>query len=76
MPHVIIKMFPGRSEEQKKLCTEKIVEVLIETLNTDEQSISVAFEEIPREMWKKEVFLPDIMEKEKTLFKKPGYSMD
>jgi len=76
MPHVIIKMFPGRSEEQKKLCTEKIVEALIETLNTDEQSISVAFEEIPREMWKKEVFLPDIMEKEKTLFKKPGYSMD
>jgi len=27
-------------------------------------------------MWKEKVFLPDIIEKEKTLFKKPGYSMD
>ncbi|NLX64487.1 MAG: 4-oxalocrotonate tautomerase [Clostridiaceae bacterium] len=76
MPHVIIKMFPGRTEEQKRLCTERIVEALIETLNTDEKSISVAFEEIPKEMWKEEVFLPDIMGKEKTLFKKPGYSID
>ena len=76
MPHVIIKMYPGRTEEQKKLCTEKVVKALIETLNTDETSISVAFEEIPKEMWKEKVFLPDIIEKEKTLFKKPGYSMD
>jgi len=76
MPHVIIKMFPGRSEEQKQLCAERIVEAIIETLNTDEKSISVAFEEIPKEMWKEEVYVPEIIEKEKTLFKKPGYSMD
>lgn len=25
MPHVEIKCFPGRTEEQKKLCAEKIV---------------------------------------------------
>ncbi len=76
MPHVIVKLYPGRSEEQKQLCTQKIVEALIETMNTDENSISVAFEEIPREMWKEEVFLPDIIEKEKMLFKKPGYNMN
>lgn len=76
MPHVIIKLYPGRSEEQKQLCTQKIVETLIETLKTDEKSISIAFEEIPKEVWKEEVFLPDIMEKEKILFKKPGYNMD
>ncbi len=76
MPHVIIKLYPGRSEEQKQLCTQKIVETLIETLKTDEKSISIAFEEIPKEVWKEEVFLPDIMEKEKMLFKKPGYNMD
>ncbi|NLE26397.1 MAG: 4-oxalocrotonate tautomerase [Clostridiaceae bacterium] len=76
MPHVIIKLYPGRLEEQKQLCTEKIVETLIETLNTDEKSISVAFEEIPKEVWKEEVFLPDIIEKEEMLLKKPGYNMD
>lgn len=76
MPHVIIKLYPGRSEEQKQQCTEKIVETLIETLNTDEKSISVSFEEIPKEVWKEEVFLPDIIEKEEMLLKKPGYNMD
>lgn len=76
MPHVIIKLFPGRTQEQKQLCIGKIVDALMETMNVDENSISVIFEEIPREKWKEEVFKPDIIEKENSLFKKPGYNMD
>ncbi|HHY64696.1 MAG TPA: 4-oxalocrotonate tautomerase [Clostridiaceae bacterium] len=75
MPHVIVKLFPGRTEDQKKLCTEKITQVIIETLNTDEKSVSVAFEEVPRESWKETVYEPDILSKEETLYKKPGYTM-
>jgi 4-oxalocrotonate tautomerase len=32
MPHIEIKCFPGRTEEQKKLCAERITEVVAESL--------------------------------------------
>jgi len=73
MPHVIVKLLPGRSEEQKKNLTDKIVHALMETVNVGEESISVAFEEIPNVKWVEEVYKPDILGKEKTLYKMPGY---
>jgi 4-oxalocrotonate tautomerase len=73
MPHIIIKLFPGRTEEQKKLLTDQVVKAVMDTINADESSISVAFEEVPREKWNEEVYQPDIIEKEATLYKKPGY---
>ncbi len=76
MPHVIVKLFPGRTEEQKRLCTEKITQAIVDAISADESSISVAFEEIPRELWKDTVYQPDIIAKENTLYKKPGYRMD
>lgn len=75
MPHIIVKMFPGRTDEQKKNLANKITKAVVETINVEEKSVSVAFEEISREKWEKEVYQPDILEKEKTLYKKPGYSM-
>lgn len=73
MPHVIIKLWPGRTEEQKIELADKIVKSVMETVNVEESSISVAFEEIPSERWAEEVYKPDIIDKEKTLYKKPGY---
>jgi len=73
MPHIIVKLWPGRSEEQKMELTDKISKVLIETLGAKESSISVAFEEIPKERWVNEVYKPDIIDKKNTLYKKPGY---
>lgn len=76
MPHVIVKMFPGRTESQKQLCAEKITQAVMEAIGVDESSISVAFEEIPKELWKEAVYQPDIISKKSTLYKKPGYKMD
>ncbi len=76
MPHVIVKLYPGRTESQKLKCAEKITKALIETMNVDEKSVSVAFEEVPKEMWKDTVYQPDIVLKENTLVKKPGYKID
>ena len=73
MPHVIIKLWPGRTEEQKLQLTERIVKAFMESMSVPETSVSVAFEEIPSERWAKEVYKPDIVEKERTLYKKPGY---
>lgn len=76
MPHVIIKLYPGRSDEQKQLLTDKIVEAVIETLEAERKTVSVAFEEVPAEMWKEKVYVPDIIIKKETLTKKPGYNLD
>jgi len=73
MPHVIVKLWPGRSEEQKKALAQKIVESMKETLAAEEKSISVSFEEVPKENWTQQVYKPDIMAKEDLLYIKPGY---
>lgn len=73
MPHIIVKMFPGRTDEQKMDLAEKITKAVVEAINIDEKSISISYEEIPREKWEEEVYKPDIIDKEHTLYKKPGY---
>ncbi len=74
MPHIIVKLWTGRTEEQKIELTNKIVKAVVETVNVEEASVSVSFEEISSDRWAKEVYKPDILEKEETLYKKPGYS--
>jgi 4-oxalocrotonate tautomerase len=73
MPHIIVKLLAGRTEEQKKELTDKIVQAVMEIVDAGESNISVSFEEVPSEKWEKEVYQPDILGKEKTLYKKPGY---
>lgn len=73
MPHVIVKLWPGRTEEQKKNLTELIVKAVVETVKCEETSVSVGIEEVEKENWTSEVYKPDIIGKEITLYKKPGY---
>lgn len=74
MPHVIVKIWPGRTEEQKEALTKKIQEAVQETMGSKERSISIAIEEVPEEDWMSEVFNPDIIDKKHTLYKRPGYN--
>lgn len=55
MPHVSIKMYPGRSEEVKKDLAEKAKELMMKELNMEEKFISVSVEEIEKEKWDEEV---------------------
>jgi 4-oxalocrotonate tautomerase len=73
MPHVIVKLWPGKSEHQKMRLTEAIVKDLMSVLRYGEESVSVAIEEIKPEDWTEEVYIPDIQEKWKNLYKEPGY---
>ncbi|ABN51887.1 MAG TPA: 4-oxalocrotonate tautomerase [Hungateiclostridium thermocellum] len=73
MPHVIVKLWPGRTEEQKQELANRIAKDVIETLNAPQTSVSVSIQEVPREKWVDEVYNPDIMDKEETLYIKPGY---
>ena len=75
MPHVIVKMWPGQSEAQKKRLAEKIARDVTETLRYGEESVSIAIEEIKSSDWAKQVYRSDIKDKWDTLYKKPGYQM-
>jgi len=73
MPHIIIKMYPGRTAEQKSKLAAAITDCVISIAKCEEKSVSVAIEEVTPENWAEKVYKPDIMEKAKTLIKKPGY---
>jgi 4-oxalocrotonate tautomerase len=74
MPHVIIKMYPGRTEEQKKKLVKAITDSIIKIIAVDEKVISIAVEDVSPEEWAEKVYRPDILEKQNTLYKKPGYN--
>jgi 4-oxalocrotonate tautomerase len=73
MPHVIVKMYPGRSEQQKRQLAEAIVKDVVAIAGGSEDSVSVAIEEVPPAEWTEKVYKPDIQRKWDTLYKKPGY---
>ncbi len=74
MPHVIVKLFPGRSEEQKTKLADEIAKNVVAIAKCDEKSVSVAFEEIEKEEWPEKVYRPDILNKKDSLYKEPGYN--
>jgi len=74
MPHVIVKLYPGRSEEQKTRLAEEIVKDVVAIAKCEEKSVSVAIEEIKPEAWAEKVYRPDILDNQERLYKKPGYN--
>ena len=75
MPHVIVKLWPGKSEQQKRRLAEAITRDVAKVLNYGDESVSVAVEEVTPAEWAEKVYRPDIVEKAATLYKKPGYTM-
>jgi len=73
MPHIIVKLYPGRTEEQKKALTEKIAKAVVEEIGCSDAVVSVSFEEVAKEKWAKQVYKPDIMDKPGCVYKAPGY---
>ena len=75
MPHVIVKLWPGKSEQQKRRLADAITKDVAAVLNYGDESVSVAVEEVTAAEWNDKVYRPDIVEKAATLYKKPGYTM-
>ena len=75
MPHVIVKLWPGKSERQKTQLAEAIVQDVMSALAYGEESVSVAIEEVKSRDWAEKVYRPDIVDNWEKLYKKPGYTM-
>ena len=75
MPHVIVKLWPGKSEAQKTRLAEAIVKDVVSALHYGEESVSLAMEEVKPEDWAEKVYKPDIEGQWDKLYKKPGYDL-
>lgn len=75
MPHVTIKLWPGETESQKQDLALRITQAVTQALECDEESVSIALEEIAAADWAEQVYRTDVLSPKGTLYKKPGYRM-
>jgi 4-oxalocrotonate tautomerase len=75
MPHVIVKLWPGKSEAQKQRLADAITSDVMRVLDYGDESVSVAIEEVAADELAEKVYRRDITGNAKHLYKKPGYSM-
>jgi len=76
MPHVIVKLWPGKSEQQKARLAQAIAKDIMDILHYGEESVSVAMEEVKSQDWKEKVYKPDIQKNWDKLYKQPGYDVN
>jgi 4-oxalocrotonate tautomerase len=72
MPHVIVKLWPGKSEQQKRRLAKAITGDVMKVLRYGDESVSVAFEEVDANDWGEKVYEPDVVRKADALHKRPG----
>lgn len=75
MPHVIVKLWPGNSEQQKARLADAIARDVMDVLGFGEESVSVSMEEVEPQDWAEQVYKPDIVGKPTQLYKQPGYDL-
>ena len=75
MPHVIVKLWQGKSEAQKQKLADAITDSVMQILSYGEESVSVSFEEVEAARWRDEVYVRDILGQPEKLYKEPGYRM-
>lgn len=73
MPHVSVKLYPGRSEAAKAELARAITRDVMAVLKCGDEAVSVAIEDVPADDWTAKVYEPEIAGKRDKLFKKPGY---
>jgi 4-oxalocrotonate tautomerase len=73
MPHIVVKLCPGKSEQQKSRLALEITDSVMSVLNYGAESVSVGFEEVESQEWEEKVYRPDIKVKWDQLYKKPEY---
>ncbi|HAJ97040.1 MAG TPA: 4-oxalocrotonate tautomerase [Ruminococcus sp.] len=54
MPHITIKMLKGRTEEQKRIASEKLASALVEAIGCNPTHVSVSVEDFTPEEWQEQ----------------------
>ena len=75
MPHIAVKLWPGRKEEAKENLAKKIVNVVVEELNVDAGAVSVAIEEVKQSDWEEQIYKKEIKDNS-NIYVKPYYEYE
>jgi 4-oxalocrotonate tautomerase len=73
MPHVIVKLYAGRSQDVKQKIAEAVAKAVMAETGNREESISVSIEDFAPADWMEKVYGPDIERGPGELLKRPGY---
>jgi 4-oxalocrotonate tautomerase len=74
MPHVTVKLYAGRSEQQKQKLADELAEAVTMAIGSSDSSISVAVVDIDPEEWLSSVYESEI-KGNPHLYKLPGYKV-
>ena len=74
MPHVIVKMRDGRTEEMKARLAEQIAKDVVSVLGVAADAVSVSIQEVTAQDWPEKVYRPDILNCPGKMYKEPGYN--
>jgi len=72
MPHINVKLYPGRTAEQKQALADAMTKTMISVLGSKEESISVGIEDVAPDAWAEVVTKPEIADKPNTVYKRPS----
>ena len=72
MPHIAVKMFRGRTEEQKKALAQKLEGAIVDVLGCPPAVVSITIEDFDPAEWEEKVKKSDIEGKKDVLYKAPG----
>ena len=75
MPHIVVKLWPGRNDEIKSNLAQKIADTVAEELKVDISDVSVAFEEVSSSDWGEQVYKKEIKDNS-NVYLKPGYEYE
>jgi 4-oxalocrotonate tautomerase len=74
MPHVIVKLYSGRSDRDKSRLANEITKAVMTTLKYGPDAVSVGIEDVDPNDWTESVYKLDILAKPEIIYKKPGYN--
>lgn len=73
MPHLVVKIYAGRSDAEKQALADRLSGVVQDVLGYGPEAVSIGIEDVSPARWTQDVYRPDIEAKVNTLFKRPGY---
>lgn len=69
MPHILVKMIAGRTQEQKQALATALTQALASTLKCGDESVSVAIEDVSKDDWTNAVYVPDIQNRAELIYR-------
>ncbi|SJN59241.1 hypothetical protein RND59_00300 [Vibrio ruber] len=74
MPHVLIKHFPSHlTKEDKEKIASQISSIISVGFSCPDNVVSVSMQDVEKECWHKDVYQPEIENRQDILIKRPVY---